>query len=97
MVLAAGKPWIVIPEWRYFDEQICKAQALATAGVAAVAPNWPSHRSAWEDLWREAASLDLAQQQRLVSNAAATETADWLNTLAERLWRGTVPRMEAVA
>ncbi len=41
-VLAAGRPWIVVPEWRYFDEQRLKAEALARAGVALHLPHLPS-------------------------------------------------------
>lgn len=86
-ILAAGRPWIAVPEWRYFDEQVEKARALARAGVALHLPHLPSsaHR------WREAVEIalarhDPARQRALVRRDAAPATARWLDGLAGRLW-----------
>ena len=46
-ILAAARPWLAIPEWRYFDEQHRKAMALASAGVACIRPHLPSSADAW--------------------------------------------------
>ena len=89
MVLAAGRPWIVVPEWRYFDEQLCKARALATAKVAAVAEHWPSHGAAWTELKAEATAIDPDRQTALVGSDAATATAKWLSELAVHIWAGS--------
>ena len=98
MVLAAGKPWVVVPEWRYFDEQLKKAEVLGRERLAAVAPHWPSHEAAWRALWQEANTLDTARQQAQVDADAASKAAAWLDELAMRLWAGTPakPALEIV-
>ena len=86
-ILAATRPWLAIPEWRYFDEQHRKADALAAAGVACVRPHLPSSADAWGD----AIAVTLAthapdRQRRLIADAPAADAARWLETLADRLW-----------
>ena len=82
MIAAAGRPWIVVPEWRYFDEQIWKARMLATSGAAVALDHWPSHAGAWQEAWTRAEALDPARQQALVDPDAAAKTARWLEGLA---------------
>ncbi len=89
MVAAAGRPWVVVPEWRYFDEQNRKAQALGDAGLAAVSLTWPSHAGAWAALWAAAARLDLSAQRKLVDADAAVRAAAWLDGLADHIWAGS--------
>ncbi|GAA4033764.1 hypothetical protein GCM10022281_12110 [Sphingomonas rosea] len=86
MVAAAGRPWIVIPEWRYFDEQRWKARMLGEAGAAVVADSWPASAAAWTRLWDEASALDLGRQKALIDPEAATRTATWLRDLIARSW-----------
>ena len=99
MVLAAGKPWVVIPEWRYFDEQFCKAEVLDREGLAAVSRHWPSHPAAWERLWTAAALIDVEQQRAIIEPRPAQAAAAWLDSLATELWQGTEgkPALEIVA
>ncbi|MFN4060942.1 MAG: glycosyltransferase [Paracoccus hibiscisoli] len=86
-VLAAGRPWIVVPEWRYFDEQHHKAQALARAGVALHLPHLPSSAQAWRAAVVAAIDgHDPAAQARLIAPDPAQGTARWLEDLAHRLW-----------
>ncbi len=85
-ILAAGKPWVVIPEWRYFEEQVCKAEVLDREGLAAVSKTWPSHAEGWRRLWDAADRLEAGDHARFVDLAAATTAADWLNSLANKLW-----------
>ena len=89
MVLAAGKPWVVIPEWRYFDEQFCKAEALDREGLAAVSRHWPSHAAAWEKLWTAAGFIDVERQKAMIDPHPAHGIATWLDSLACRMWEGT--------
>lgn len=89
MIAAAGRPWIVVPEWRYFDEQLWKARMLGAAGAAVTLDHWPSHALAWRDAWAAALACDLAQQRRLIDPDAARGAADWLDRLAG--WRDDVP------
>ncbi len=86
-VLAAARPWLAIPEWRYFDEQHRKADALAAAGVACVRPHLPSSADAWGDAIAEALATHAPdRQRRLIADAPAADAARWLETLADRLW-----------
>ncbi|MFO6464257.1 glycosyltransferase [Jannaschia sp. KMU-145] len=85
-ILAAGLPWIAVPEWRYFDEQIAKARALDAAGVATHLPSLPSSIPAWRRAVAEArARHDPELQRDMVRPDAARHVADWLEALAARL------------
>ncbi|MDP4574249.1 hypothetical protein Q9K02_03745 [Qipengyuania sp. G39] len=99
MVLASGKPWVVVPEWRYFDEQFCKAEVLDREGLAAVSRHWPSHAQAWEKLWRAARLIDVERQRVLIDTNSAQSAANWLDDLCRALWAGTgqKPPLEIVA
>lgn len=86
-ILAAARPWLAIPEWRYFDEQHRKADALAAAGVACVRPHLPSSADAWGDAIAEALATHAPdRQRRLIADAPAADAARWLETIADRLW-----------
>lgn len=90
-ILAAGRPWIVVPEWRYFDEQRLKAEALSRAGVALHLPHLPSSAQAWRKAVAQALSdHQPAAQARLAGagagGSAAARTAGWLEDLANGLW-----------
>jgi len=86
-VLAAGRPWLAVPEWRYFDEQHRKAEALAAAGVAAVRPHLPSSAQGWEAALAEALATHSPERQRaMIDERPAGIAADWLEALAARLW-----------
>ncbi len=89
MIAAIGRPWIVVPEWRYFDEQLWKARMLDRAGAAVMLNHWPSHAGAWTVAWQRAAALDLRRQHTLVDPAGAAIAASWFTDLAER--RSLVP------
>ncbi|KKN50535.1 hypothetical protein LCGC14_0631880 [marine sediment metagenome] len=85
-VLSTGLPWIVVPEWRYFDEQVAKARALEAAGAALHLPSLPSSAQAWRAAVDAArAQHDPARQRALVSADAAPQAARWLEALAARL------------
>jgi hypothetical protein len=87
-VLAAGRPWLAIPEWRYFDEQHRKAERLAAAGAATVRLHAPSSAGDWIAAIEEArARHDPAAQAGLVESDPAARAAGWLEALADDLWR----------
>ena len=78
-ILAAARPWLAVPEWRYFDEQHRKAQALAAAGVACVRPHLPSSADAWGHAIDEALAMHRPTRQRaMIADAPAAEAACWL-------------------
>ncbi|SEN52597.1 hypothetical protein SAMN04488003_1204 [Loktanella fryxellensis] len=86
-ILAAGKPWVAVPEWRYFDEQVEKARVLHRAGVAHAVPGLPSSVQQWRAAIRAARDgHDPARQQACTDPDAAATTADWLESLIARLW-----------
>jgi len=87
-VLAAGKPWMAVPQWCYFDEQACKAQALDQAGLAHHEPYLPSHAARW----REAVALarthhDATRQRAAVRPDADRIAARWVEDLCRSLWQ----------
>ena len=86
-ILAASKPWIVVPEWRYFDEQKRKAEALGVAGAAVSLPGLPASAQRWQDAVAQAfAQHDPVRQRSLVSADSASATARWIEDLIARLW-----------
>lgn len=92
-VLALGKPWIVIPQWCYFDEQLRKAQALAAAGVAHAPGAWPASAEGWDAAVAAAlAGHDPDRARALYDPDAAAGAAAWVETLIARLWAGAPPR-----
>ena len=86
MIAAAGKPWIVIPEWRYFSEQICKAEALDAAGLAAVSKHWPGSAANWRRLWDVARLIDPAAQRAIIASDVAIQTALSIEALIAATW-----------
>lgn len=86
MIAAATKPWVVVPEWRYFSEQYCKAEALDMAGVAAMSRQWPSSAAEWQKLWRAARGIDPAAQSALVEPDAANKAVRAIETLIGSIW-----------
>ena len=85
-IAALGRPWLVIPEWRYFDEQRCKALALARVGAAAMRETWPASPDGWRQALADAEACDLQAQRALVVSNAAAHAAQWLEDLAVKLW-----------
>ncbi len=82
-ILCAGKPWIVVPEWRYFDEQLEKARALSRAGLALHLEHMPSSAHAWRKAVDAAFAMHTAEaQQALIAPDAAQVAARWLEHLA---------------
>ncbi|MGL5839561.1 MAG: hypothetical protein ACRCY3_13770 [Sphingorhabdus sp.] len=90
MVAATARPWVVIPEWRYFAEQHWKARMLGAAGAAVFAEHWPASADAWSRIWQKAQSLNLLRQTALVNPEAAFHAAEWIEELIARCWGATV-------
>ncbi|MGR3434554.1 MAG: hypothetical protein ACU0CO_06645 [Shimia sp.] len=95
-VLARGVPWLAVPEWRYFDEQVRKARCLARAGVAHHLPSLPASAGAWRAAIATAkATHDPAVQQALVDPGAAAAAAAWIEGLIADLWPAAAPIHQA--
>jgi predicted glycosyltransferase len=87
-VARVGRPFLCVPEWRYFGEQHAKAEALARADAAHVLQVWPSSDRGWRDAAAAAFALDLDVQRRLFAEDAGARIAGYLDELADRLWDG---------
>ena len=86
-IARAGKPFLCIPEWRYFDEQQAKARELARLGAATYRETWPASVPEWQRALNETDALDTAILSSLHHDDAALKAAEWLETLATDLWR----------
>lgn len=88
-VAATDAPWLVVPEWRYFAEQLWKARMLARAGAATMREHWPASAAAWHAVWDEARALDPAPRRQLVDPLAAEKAARWIERVAGECWDET--------
>ena len=87
-ILSTGSPWVAIPEWRYFAEQLEKGRALERAGVAHLEETWPATPQRWAEAFAAARRRDSELSRSMIDPHAAEGTALWLEDLAERLWLG---------
>ena len=85
-IARAAKPFLCIPEWRYFDEQQIKAAQLARLGAAVHLPTWPASISEWQKALEATDGLDTDALADLHNPDAAHNAAHWLESEANRLW-----------
>ena len=85
-IARVGRPFLVVPEWRYFDEQWRKAQELERVGAAAMLPVWPGNLADWRAALDRARRVDLDAQRALFDAGAAESAATFLMGLCDRLW-----------
>lgn len=89
-ILSARKPWLAIPEWRYFDEQHRKAECLQSAGMAVTFPRLPGSGPAWAKALEETYRRhDPDLQSAAIDEMPAARTAQWIEGLIARLWDGS--------
>lgn len=86
-----GRPLICIPEWCYYNEQACKAEALAARNLAVYSPTWPASFAQWRRLVDQALECDLPGQRQIVDHNAARSAAESLEALIRQLWLDSVP------
>ena len=94
-VLATGRPFLAVPEWRYFGEQHGKARALMREGVAHACETWPATPQAWRAALAAAKACDAGLARSMVDPRAADHAARWLEDLAARLWARPEARVAA--
>ncbi len=87
-IARVGRPFLCIPEWRYFDEQRIKAEQIERLGAGAAAMVWPGSTDQWLAALEKAHRTDIEAQKKLFSADAAERSAEWLNRLIHRLWQG---------
>lgn len=81
-VIAAGKPFICLPEPRPFDEQRCKAARLGALKAATIRWNWPENDE-WPELIDEAIEQDATGRASLADPHGAAKVAAWLRRHAQ--------------
>lgn len=91
-IMRIGRPFICAPEWRYFDEQQRKSEALAALGAAIHLPQWPGDLEGWCTLLERARALDIEHQRGLHDAEAAAKAAGWLQSRVDTLWRPDATR-----
>ncbi len=87
-IARVGQKLIVMPEWRYFGEQVRKAEALVRLGAAVSASVWPGDLHGWQELLAKARALNADAIRSLYAPDAARRAAGWLEGLADELWEG---------
>lgn len=92
-VARVGRPFLCLPEWRYYDEQVAKARELARLGAAHVLPTWPASNGQWQDAIAATFKVGTKQLSRLFDPQAAKKIATHLIDLDAHLW--TMPSTEA--
>ncbi len=85
-IARASKPFLCIPEWRYFDEQQAKASELARAEAAVHLSNWPASIPEWRRVLADTDALDVSRLASLHDPDAARKAAEWLESEAVRFW-----------
>ena len=81
-----GRPYLCLPEWRYFDEQVAKARELERLGAAHVLPTWPASSAQWQRAIGNAQALEARNLKALFDPQAAEKIARHLIALDARLW-----------
>lgn len=85
-IASVGRPLICIPEWCYYGEQACKAQALEAKDLAVYSPTWPASFGQWRRLVDRANRSNVPGQADLVDPNAARRAAQYLESLIQKLW-----------
>jgi UDP-N-acetylglucosamine--N-acetylmuramyl-(pentapeptide) pyrophosphoryl-undecaprenol N-acetylglucosamine transferase len=78
---AAGRPALVVPQPRPFEEQYITAAVLAQAGLAVIHPRWPS-AAEWLPLIDEARRTDVRRWGRWQTSGAAHRAAAAIEKVA---------------
>ncbi|WP_299310279.1 glycosyltransferase [uncultured Croceicoccus sp.] len=81
-----AKPFLCIPEWRYFDEQRRKAIELDRVGGAIYRETWPASIPEWKEALAATDNLDTANLAQLHEPDAARRAAEWLEAKAKEYW-----------
>jgi hypothetical protein len=80
-VAVAARPAVVIPQERPHDEQRATAHALADAGLAVTAANWPND-DRWPDLLARAVDVGGSRWTRWGTDGAAERAAHVIDAVA---------------
>lgn len=81
IVLANRRPFLCLPEHRPFDEQVSKAERLASLGAAVMSQDWPQTND-WPKLLAAACQAASHWPQELEAAGGPERVARWLETLS---------------
>ncbi|MDB9526753.1 glycosyltransferase [Oscillatoria sp. CS-180] len=73
------KPFITLPEWRFFDEQMAKAEQLAQHHLAVVMTDWPNAAIQWRSLIEQAKALSVDGWPTILSDQGARQAAGYIS------------------
>lgn len=85
-IARAARPYLCIPEWRYFNEQHRKVEALAALGAARTRETWPGALDDWRKEIAATQACDLGVLHSLFAADAARRIGEHLVALDARLW-----------
>lgn len=88
-IARVGRPFLCIPEWRYYDEQVAKARELARIGAAHSCMVWPASNGQWQNAILAAKDVGTKRLEGLFDAQAAKKIADHLIDLDQHLWEET--------
>ena len=94
-IARVGRPFLCIPEWRYYDEQVVKAAQLQRLGAAHTLPSWPASNAAWQHAVDTTLKLGSTTLAPLFKEDAAQGIADYLIDLDATLWTPDAARGSA--
>ena len=86
-IARVGRPFLCIPEWRYYDEQVAKGRELARLGAAHVLATWPASNGQWREAIAGTLAAGSARLAPLFDPEAAQKIADHLIALDATLWQ----------
>lgn len=97
-IARVGRPFLCIPEWRYYDEQVAKGRELAKLGAAHVLSRWPASNQQWQNAIAATLELGTDQLLPLFDPSAAKDIAEHVIALDAHLWTdGSAEADRAVA
>lgn len=73
-----SKPFITLPEVRFFDEQLAKAKRLADLNLAVVLKRWPTNTFQWHDALRRSQKLKTHRWVEILSDDGAQQAANYI-------------------
>ena len=85
-IARARRPFLCVPEWRYYDEQRVKGAQLARLGAAHVLDGWPASWRQWTEALEAARATGAERLAGLFDPDAARRIAEHLVELDARLW-----------
>jgi len=85
-IARAERPFLCIPEWRYYDEQVAKGRELARVDAAHVLAGWPASNSQWVDSITATKKVGTSKLKPLFDPDAARKIANHLVELDNTLW-----------